>query len=287
MEPQAKAPQSYNGHRLGCECPRCMEADMNRHLREVLGIDPARYQSSPYMVDTRPRPNGGNGAGKNAAPARPITTPQRKKIHVLAAQRDLRGLSQFYLGQMDRLGTLSAKQAGELIDALQECKPTKTRSASAAQIARLTREFANRDTAHLGPVLRDLVDKMSARVAANEPVSFDDAHAMLDVLNICPLKERSAPNLVGEGFYLHNNSVFRVRISKSTGRAWAARLDPDSGKFDYAKGVVFELKDSMRLTLEQAAKLGAKWHRCVVCGKDLTHPDSTRRGMGPYCANKL
>lgn len=92
---------------------------------------------------------------------------------------------------------------------------------------------------------------------------------------------------IGEGFYLHRNQVVRARASASTGRLYALVLDPETGQFEYAKGRVFELRESMRLTLDQAAKLGAKWHRCAICGTELTHPDSIERGIGPRCAQKL
>lgn len=102
-----------------------------------------------------------------------------------------------------------------------------------------------------------------------------------------PKQATTPARFVGEGFYLFNNSVFRVRISNSSGRPYALRLDPDTGRFDYDRGTIFKLKTSMRLTLEQAAKLGAKWHRCCVCGAELTHPDSIESGIGPVCAERL
>lgn len=92
---------------------------------------------------------------------------------------------------------------------------------------------------------------------------------------------------VGEGFYLHLNQVVRAKASNGTGRLYATVLDPETGRSEYARGRVFQLRPEMKLTLEQAAKLGAKWHRCAICGTELTDPDSVERGIGPYCAKKL
>jgi hypothetical protein len=41
------------------------------------------------------------------------------------------------------------------------------------------------------------------------------------------------------------------------------------------------------LTLEEAVAIGQAVGHCVMCGAQLTDPESIRRGIGPVCATKL
>jgi Family of unknown function (DUF6011) len=280
--------KSYHGHKSECDCQRCMDADFTAHLRNSLGIDPAQYSSKPFMINTGQSLGGispSNGA-TSSKPRNPITSPQKKKIHVLAAERDLRHLTKTYKGWLDRLGDLSCKQAIELIDVLLSAAvvPDKERKATEAQVLALIGQYKTRDLSTLSDGPRKLVHKVCESASSNKPVLFEDASLVLDLLGTRPfIKEQ----LVADGFYLYKNGVYKVQTSKRTNRPYALRLDPETGKFDYEKGTIFQLKNPMRLTVDQAAKLGAKWHRCVICGADLTDPESIERGIGPYCAKKL
>lgn len=93
------------------------------------------------------------------------------------------------------------------------------------------------------------------------------------------------------GMYRTDEGVFRVRQSKNTGRLYAERFDPTastkSERYEYAKGVIFRLTASDRLTVEQAEELGSTHGVCCVCGADLTDPKSVSRGIGPVCAKRV
>lgn len=93
------------------------------------------------------------------------------------------------------------------------------------------------------------------------------------------------------GIYRNATGVFRVAKSRESGNLYALRFVPEAGtrseRFVYAKGAVFTLTASDRLTLAQAVELGAQYGVCVVCGAELTDPTSIERGIGPVCAKRI
>lgn len=107
-----------------------------------------------------------------------------------------------------------------------------------------------------------------------------------------------APAVTEAGAYrTAAGDVYRVQASRETGRLYAKRLDPMTGKFDYVKGSIYTLSAAMRMTLEQAAEFGRESARAAkeagrpygwcVYGHKLTHPDSIAAGIGPICAGKV
>jgi hypothetical protein len=88
---------------------------------------------------------------------------------------------------------------------------------------------------------------------------------------------------VTPGFYLVNAGAFKVRTSKTTGRLYAMKLDTDTGKFEYDKGAIFNLRPETRMTKEQAAAYGHKTGRCMICGRELSNEESLKIGIGPIC----
>jgi hypothetical protein len=91
---------------------------------------------------------------------------------------------------------------------------------------------------------------------------------------------------VTKGFYAYGAGVAEV-VESGAGRLYVKILDVLTGSWSYAPGLITNLKAEDRLTQEQAAALGKKWHRCMCCGKELTNEDSIARGIGPICASKL
>lgn len=88
---------------------------------------------------------------------------------------------------------------------------------------------------------------------------------------------------VTPGFYLCNAGAFKVKASKSTGNLYAMRLDTETGKFEYDKGAIFNLRPETRMTKDQAAAYGRKTGNCMICGRQLTDPASVKAGIGPIC----
>lgn len=88
---------------------------------------------------------------------------------------------------------------------------------------------------------------------------------------------------VTPGFYLCNAGAFKVKVSGTTGNLYAMKLDTNTGKFEYDKGAIFNLRPETRMTKEQAAAYGHKTGRCMICGRELTNEESIKNGIGPIC----
>jgi len=89
-----------------------------------------------------------------------------------------------------------------------------------------------------------------------------------------------------EGMFRNNGLVYRVQKA-SAGHLYALTLNTQTGKFDFVRGAMGSLDESMRLTLAQCQEIGRAIGRCVVCGARLTDPESVERGIGRVCASRL
>lgn len=98
---------------------------------------------------------------------------------------------------------------------------------------------------------------------------------------------RKVSRWLSEGFYRYGAGVAEVVRTQDGQRLYAKILDVHTGRWAYAPGAMSTLQPEDRLTLSQAAALGKEWHRCMVCGRELTNEDSIDRGIGPVCATKL
>lgn len=88
---------------------------------------------------------------------------------------------------------------------------------------------------------------------------------------------------VTPGFYLCNAGAFKVKVSGTTNRLYAMKLDTNTGKFEYDKGAIFNLRPETRMTKEQAAAYGRETGICMICNRTLSDPKSVAAGIGPIC----
>ena len=103
-----------------------------------------------------------------------------------------------------------------------------------------------------------------------------------------PRVERAEP--ITEGWYDLHGSIIKVQQAKyGSGRLYAKRLVEDDGgwRWRYESGLVNDLDDADRLSVEQAQKYGRLYGICVVCGRVLTDETSIERGIGPVCSRRL
>lgn len=102
------------------------------------------------------------------------------------------------------------------------------------------------------------------------------------------------------GMYTSGDDIFKVQKSRTSGHLYAKRLVVIGGKrlvdadesvvnfeFEYAPGAVRDLRDSDRMTREQAAAFGLRFGICCVCGKTLTDAESVKNGIGPVCIKQF
>jgi hypothetical protein len=93
-----------------------------------------------------------------------------------------------------------------------------------------------------------------------------------------------------------NGEVYKVqRAVHGSGHLYAKKLEtlgaPEDGDaegtFVIAKGAIFKLRESWRMTLAEAELYGLLYGVCCVCGATLTDETSIARGIGPVCAGKV
>lgn len=112
-------------------------------------------------------------------------------------------------------------------------------------------------------------------------------------------RDRFDPNTLESGFYVKDEEVFKVVFNVAQGdgtRAYAKRLNGETGEWEMARGAIRTLRPEMKMSLEQALEVAKSqatnvesrlYGRCFVCGRELTHEDSIDRMMGPVCAGKF
>jgi hypothetical protein len=120
----------------------------------------------------------------------------------------------------------------------------------------------------------------------NEGVlTTDDKHFWL--AGEAPVVPAGAPAAVLEaGYYQRAGQVYKVQIARGSGNPYAKALGID-GRFAYAPGAVRELRPEHRVTLEQAREWGKINGRCLICGRELTNPESIEYGIGPVCRTRI
>jgi hypothetical protein len=104
---------------------------------------------------------------------------------------------------------------------------------------------------------------------------------------------------ITDGMYLMDGVVYKVQVAvHGSGNLYAKRLEVEEaldadgetvarGRFEYAPGVVRDLRPEHRMTLEQAKQFGALYGVCCRCGRTLTNEDSIEAAMGPICRGKF
>ena len=99
-------------------------------------------------------------------------------------------------------------------------------------------------------------------------------------------EEQSVDNRIDGFWELADGRIVKVQYAvHGSGRAYGKLLNTVSGGFDYAPGIVSEVRrDGTRLTLDRAKELGHLYGMCIRCGATLTDEASIEAGIGPVCA---
>jgi hypothetical protein len=68
---------------------------------------------------------------------------------------------------------------------------------------------------------------------------------------------------------------------------YAKVLNPESGRWVYDGGAYRAHANTAEpITIERALELGARYGRCIYCGRELSAVDSVILSIGPVCAEK-
>lgn len=96
-----------------------------------------------------------------------------------------------------------------------------------------------------------------------------------------------------DGWYRLGEEIFKVQKAvHGSGNLYAKRLVRErSGEgqlvWEYAPGMIRQLTNDQRLTLEEAKDLGKLYGACVICSRTLTDEESIEAGIGPVCARRF
>jgi len=94
---------------------------------------------------------------------------------------------------------------------------------------------------------------------------------------------------------MKNGEIYIVKPNKTKTRMYAMRLVEapsdritEEGElvpfdFEYARGAIFNLSETDRMSLEEAKKFMIRYGRCIVCRRKLKVAESVERGIGPIC----
>lgn len=152
----------------------------------------------------------------------------------------------------------------------------------------VTRKLASdKQRAFLGKLLAER-EHDGFTLPTDRPLTSGEASKMIDILLDAPRKQTTRP-LATPGYYLHGEDVYQVVLTKDKSRTYAKRMviDGNKGRWEYAPGVGALLADMVPLTAEAAGALGQVTGVCMICGAELTNPESIERGIGPICASRL
>lgn len=111
----------------------------------------------------------------------------------------------------------------------------------------------------------------------------ETATVLIGALTALPrLVEAPAPS----GLHVLDGEVYRVVVSRDSGRPYALLLVEAPGAFEYAPGAVRHLSEDTLMTLEEARDYGVRHGVCAACGRTLTNPESIEYGIGPVCRTR-
>lgn len=141
---------------------------------------------------------------------------------------------------------------------------------------------------------RDRIKSIISDIRHGEEVSKSEASDLIATLIAArdakpkPERKNAAP-----GYYVHGEDFLVVVENRAKTNTYAKRLvvtkenGRSKARWTYAKGLGFAVADLTPMTLAQAASFGHLHGVCLVCCKQLTDPESVKRGIGPVCATKF
>lgn len=94
---------------------------------------------------------------------------------------------------------------------------------------------------------------------------------------------------VDDGFYKHNDVIFKVQWNLEGSGKYAKKLvvRDGEGHWEFAGGALRFLTEEHALTLDEAKEFGKLYGVCCRCGRTLTNEASIDAGIGPICAGKF
>ena len=134
------------------------------------------------------------------------------------------------------------------------------------------------------------------RLTAQELDKFELMN-LIDYLKVAPLDTNSGLPI---GVYRRNGEVFVVKFNQKKTNKYVKRLVELTGsarwlndedehvpiEFEYAPGMLAQLRPEDQLSLEEAKPLIIRYGRCLFCGLRLKAAKSVERSVGPVCIKR-
>jgi hypothetical protein len=219
---------------------------------------------------------------------RPLSMPQQNYITGLARRCPQHLLSPEMREQVDKVlkhEEISYDAASAIID----CMKAVVDGPSVPQQRGNARLVTPAQVGFLRKLLAQRQHNEQVDIERLEELPFTQASEMITRLKDAPYKAepKSARYIPEDGFYLVDDTFYKVVTSERTGRPSARMWDAEIEKWEYVgqRPFKFLTKDHV-LGAEGAAKFGELFHRCVFCTKQLTREESEKVGYGPDCAEK-
>lgn len=96
-----------------------------------------------------------------------------------------------------------------------------------------------------------------------------------------PERKVNADKVTEVGFYLHDEVVYKVVASKTSGRLYAKKVTARG--FEYDGGAIFKLAASEKMTAEEVRVWSRTTGICANCSAELSDPVSVEIGLGTHC----
>lgn len=120
------------------------------------------------------------------------------------------------------------------------------------------------------------------RCSARTPRDFSP---VMDILFALPKVQRQPLPQLEPGTYEHDGVIFRVQISKQSGRPYAKVWEGHGWVYD-SQAYSQHAASAVVVPLERAIAIGVATGHCVCCARDLTDPVSVEAGIGPVCVGR-
>lgn len=170
------------------------------------------------------------------------------------------------------------------------------RPASQNQFDLLKRVISERDITKI----ETTVGNARAKAMAGN-LSMVEASNLIELIKVQPKREdagRDNGTLTPGVYRGTNGELYRVYPARAdrtrllakvivVGESWEGDDASHRVAFEYAGAANRFVRPEGRLTLEEAKAFGAETGWCIMCGTELTDPDSIAAGIGPICATKF
>lgn len=260
-----------------CQVAASYTRRVTAHDEIVAAENAAKAQGQPVFEAATPRQSNYIRSLARRVPLHLLSPKHREQAELVQAQHEIDKSDA--KGLIDALKSLAEGEVGMPDSATAR----ETRLISPAQLGFLKKLLAERkhnlelDLANLGDLpmrkASELISELKAAPLAGTVASI-----------------RKAQGEPEEGLYQVGDDVYKVQAARAqgAGNLYAKQMNLETGEFHYVGKKPFHLLTAdLKMTVEEAARYGKLYGRCIRCGKELTDEFSIANGLGKVCITKF